>query len=78
MQVEVGLPLSTQKSGTFGLFIFPTNFVRVYIIMQDPKNICSKLYAVAQLGEALCYEVENRGFDSRWDHSGRTVVLGST
>ena len=78
MLVEVRLPLSTQKPGTFVLFVFPTRFVHVYIIMQDSKNIRSKLYAVARLVEVLHYEVENRGFGSRWDCSGRTVVLGST
>ena len=40
--------------------------------------MCSKLYTVAQLVEALCYKVEGCGFDSQWGHSGRTIVLGST
>ena len=50
--------------------------MRVYIVMQDSKNVYSKLYAAAQSVEAVRYKVEGRGFDSRWGHSGRTVVLG--
>jgi len=36
--------------------------------------------AVAQLAEVLCYKPESRGFDSRlcYNHSGRTMALGST
>jgi hypothetical protein len=52
--------------------------VRVYIIMQDSKNIYSKLCAVAQSVEGLRYKVEGCGFNSRWGHSGRTMVLGLT
>jgi len=43
-------------------------------------------HAVAHLVEALCYELEGRGFDSRWCHwnfslhnpFGRTMTLGLT
>jgi hypothetical protein len=34
-------------------------------------------YLVAQLIEALRYKPEDRGFDSRWGHSGRTMALAS-
>ena len=34
---------------------------------------------MAQLVQVLSYKLEDRGFDSPWDHSsGRTFTLGST
>ena len=33
---------------------------------------------MAQLGKALRYKPEGRGFDSRWRPSGHTMALGST
>ena len=33
---------------------------------------------MAQLVEELRYKLEGRGFDSRWDPSGRTMALMST
>jgi hypothetical protein len=59
----------------------------VMLVIQSPSHLIFFYFvpkmghAVAHLVEALPYNTESRGFDSRWCHwnpSGRTMSLGLT
>ena len=52
-------------------FVFSHGEILLYSIQGEFYIIVMWIYycsAVTQLVEALCYELDGRGFDARWDH----------
>jgi hypothetical protein len=63
-----------------------TKFRKMFLFLPSAVKEETFLHAVVLLVEALCYKLEGRGFDSRWDHwifqlpnsSSLIMALGST